>query len=172
MMYAGIGSRLSPPEMCAYMTQLASFLESKGLILRSGGAAGADLAFEAGVKDPTKKVVYTAHSRLSQDDWQYGFDHVSWFHPTPQKVLESKWARIMARNTFQVLGTPSEQAAGQPHSAFVVCWTPDGAEKVTTRATGGTGQAIRIAAHYGIPVFNLRVHDAVDRLDSFLASRA
>jgi SpoU rRNA methylase family enzyme len=32
---------------------------------------------------------------------------------------------------------------------LVICWTKDGA------ATGGTGQAIRMANHYGVPVLNL-----------------
>ena len=41
----------------------------------------------------------------------------------------------------------------QPVS-FVVCWTPGG------EVTGGTGQALRIAAdpQYNIPVFNLALH--------------
>ena len=34
-------------------------------------------------------------------------------------------------------------------SLFVLCWTPYGA------AAGGTGQALRIAEHHHIPVFNL-----------------
>jgi hypothetical protein len=39
-------------------------------------------------------------------------------------------------------------------SRFVVCWTADG------RATGGTGQAIRIAEAYAVPVFNFGRTDA------------
>ena len=36
-----------------------------------------------------------------------------------------------------------------PPSNFVVCYTPDG------KASGGTGQAIRIAEYYNIPIYNL-----------------
>jgi hypothetical protein len=52
--------------------------------------------------------------------------------------------RLHTRNVFQVLGddlaSPSE---------FVVCWTPRG------DLVGGTAQALRIAATYGVPIANL-----------------
>jgi len=52
--------------------------------------------------------------------------------------------KIHARNVCIVLGgdlkTPSD---------FVICWTSTG------RATGGTGQAIRIAGAFDIPVYYL-----------------
>ena len=35
-------------------------------------------------------------------------------------------------------------------SDFVLCWTEDG------EASGGTGQAMRIAAAHGVPVYNLQ----------------
>ncbi len=57
----------------------------------------------------------------------------------------------MARNCYQVLGEDLSTPVD-----FVVCWTPDGAESETSRKTGGTGQAIRIAADLGIRVYNLK----------------
>lgn len=44
---------------------------------------------------------------------------------------------------------------------WVLCWTPDGAAEgiETSRATGGTGQAIRLASAHGIPVYNLARED-------------
>ena len=49
---------------------------------------------------------------------------------------------------------------------FIVCWTKDG------KATGGTGQALRIAADpaYAIPIFNLYDTEAYDRLLSYLTA--
>lgn len=47
-------------------------------------------------------------------------------------------------------------------SKFIVCWTRDGG------ATGGTGQALRIADHYEIPVFNLFDPGAALRLKTFV----
>lgn len=49
---------------------------------------------------------------------------------------------------------------------FVVCWTSDG------KASGGTGQALRIAADpaYAIPVFNLFDPKADQALSDYLTS--
>ncbi len=49
------------------------------------------------------------------------------------------------RNVFQVLGSSLDSAA-----EFVLCWTADG------EASGGTGQALRIAASHGVSVFKLQ----------------
>lgn len=51
--------------------------------------------------------------------------------------------KLQARNSYQILGldlnTPSN---------FVICWTKNG------KGSGGTGQAIRIARAYNIPIFD------------------
>ncbi len=56
--YAGIGSRETPAEILMYMTRIASFLESKGYTLFSGGASGADTAFEIGVSNSGNKKIF------------------------------------------------------------------------------------------------------------------
>ena len=48
--YAGIGSRETPADICALMTQIARVLDARGMILRSGGADGADNAFAIGAR--------------------------------------------------------------------------------------------------------------------------
>lgn len=63
----------------------------------------------------------------------------------------------MLRNTYQVLGPDLKT-----HSEFVLCWTPSG------RGEGGTGQAIRIARAYHIPVYDLGTPQGVDRARAFL----
>ena len=57
------------------------------------------------------------------------------------------------------LNTPSE---------FVICWTPDGSEGTTTRETGGTGQAIRMAKKRGIKVMNLANQSTLDYVKVWL----
>jgi hypothetical protein len=60
---------------------------------------------------------------------------------------------MMIRNYFQIFGHE-----GAERSSFVICWTPDGANGttiLTSHESGGTGQAIRIASKYNIPVYNL-----------------
>lgn len=48
MYYTGIGSRETPEEVLSLFTIVGEFLAKKGYILRSGGAKGADKAFEVG----------------------------------------------------------------------------------------------------------------------------
>lgn len=141
--YAGIGSRETPPRVLAKMTAIAQDLAAQGYILRSGAAEGADSAFEAGAGDAKEIWIpwrgFQNHpSRLVPS--LAAFEMAARFHPAWERC--SRGARALhARNCHQVLGadlaTPVE---------FVVCWTKDG------RASGGTGQAIRIAQHHGIPV--------------------
>ena len=56
--YAGIGARATPPEVLRLMTQLAGRMEQDGWRLRSGGARGADAAFETGVQNPSMRAIY------------------------------------------------------------------------------------------------------------------
>jgi len=52
LFYTGIGSRNLPPEYFTYFKEVEFYLSQMGFILRSGGADGADTAFEEGcVKD-------------------------------------------------------------------------------------------------------------------------
>ncbi len=65
----------------------------------------------------------------------------------------------MIRNVPQVLGRTLNP---QYYSKFVIAWTKDG------KATGGTGQALRIAEHYNIPIYNLFNKEDVVKLGEFL----
>ena len=145
--YAGIGARKTPQDVLKSMTSFATLAEQKGITLRSGGAKGADSAFELGVKNANNKDIFTTNSAYV--DWEKAFITVNTFHPTPGK-LSSYVRLLMARNAFQVLGPNLDEP-----SAFVLCWTEDGATENTTRKTGGTGQAIRIANAYSVPIINM-----------------
>lgn len=155
--YAGIGARATPPEVLDVMTALASRMEADDWRLRSGGASGADSAFEAGVSDPAHKAIYLPGSRFnqrsadmpgvydstSQPGWQKALDTVAEYHPAPDRL--SPFARnLMARNAMQIMGPRLDTPAD-----LVVAYTPGGA------VIGGTGQALRMAGNIGIPVRNL-----------------
>ena len=151
MFYAGVGSRRTPKKIREVMTEIARALEQNDFTLRSGG----DTAFEDGVVDD--KIIYTI-----TDVTDEALMLVDEYHPAPSALTD--YGRLLiARNGFQILGqdldTPCE---------FVLCWTPDGAETSTTINTGGTGQAIRIANAYNIPVFNLKNKRSVDRFVDYL----
>lgn len=128
------------------MTAVAVFLESEGYTLRSGGADGADAAFELGAT--TLKDIYLPWKGFNKNDstlYEVGDDATALMrtiHPTPDKLRDSV-ARLHGRNCYQVLGvdlvTPSD---------FLLCWTTDAVR------TGGTRTAIVLAERSKIPVLN------------------
>lgn len=157
--YAGIGSRKTPQNILNAMKDIASKLESNGYILRSGGADGADKAFESGVSDNNNKEIFYAR------DANFKASKIaSQFHPWWDNCSDYA-KKLHSRNVFQVLGRDLKS-----WSKFVICWTPDGCKTHSERSikTGGTGTAISVASTYGIPVFNLSVKDDYDRLIKFI----
>ncbi len=148
--YAGIGARETPGDALELMTALGYYFASHDFVLRSGGADGADVAFEMGVelycednniKSKTEyKEIYTTRDDIPP--WTDVFTEL--FHPNPG-ALKDYSRKLMNRNACQILGLD-----GRLVCEFVVCWTKDGKD------TGGTGQAIRIANFYNIPVYNLK----------------
>ncbi len=155
--YTGIGSRRTPPEILEAMQALGKVLGRKGWVLRSGAAPGADTAFEQGCDAVGgQKEIYLPWpgfqnnpSRLYTPSRE-AFATVAQFHPAPNN-LSAAAVKLMARNAHQVLGADMNTPAD-----LVICWTPDGARSVTGPDTGGTGQALRIAAYNGVRIINLR----------------
>ena len=144
--YAGIGSRKTPVNILDNMTQIGEWLEGEGWLLRSGGADGADWAFEYGINFDDHKEIYKA-----KDASILHIDHAKMFHPAWDRC--SGYARrLHARNSIIMLGPKLDDPVD-----MVICWTPNG------EITGGTGQALRIAKTEGIPVFNL-AHSPVHQL--------
>lgn len=149
--YAGIGSRQTPPDVLEQMTLLARLYAGSGFILRSGHAAGADQAFERGAGEQVE--VYLPWPSYNMEVPKKGFLRHS-ARPGAFKIAEQfhpAWGelgygarRMHARNSHIILGDDLDVPV-----EFVVCWTKDG------RREGGTGQALRIAEHYGIPIYDL-----------------
>jgi len=168
--YAGIGSRETPPQICKLMTRIAKRLSEKGWTLRSGGAKGADSAFESG---STLSEIYLPYDGFEKKrDHMIGyFDAESFsnyqeasaiaadFHPAWDRCGE--WARKMhTRNVYQVLGMDLNTP-----SSCIVCWTKSGG------LSGGTAQAMRIAQAHNIPIFNLYFEDSIAKLGEFIKQR-
>lgn len=146
--YAGIGARITPPEIQDFMTAAAIQLSSHDMVLRSGGADGADLAFERGA-DPTKKEIYLPwggfngnRSKLVLEDPR-AFEIAAQYHPKWLRLNQAV-QKLMARNVYQLLGRNLDDPV-----RFVLCWTEGG------KGMGGTGQALRIARDINIPVFDM-----------------
>lgn len=146
--YAGIGSRETPPTVLAAMTRIAVQLSTAGYTLRSGGAVGADSAFEAGAY---LKEIYLPWPRFNDNESPLhrvspeALAIAARLHPTWLRL--NKHAQLLhGRNTCQVLGGDCKTKAD-----FVICWTKGG------KGQGGTGQAIRLAQAFGIPVYDLAI---------------
>lgn len=150
--YAGIGARKTPDTVLDQMAGIAEWLRFKNYTLRSGGASGADTAFE--MSAGLHQEIY-----LARDVTPESLEVAAEFHPAWDRCTDYA-KKLMARNSFQILGRHLDNP-----SDFVVCWTPDG------KASGGTGQAIRIANHYGIPVYNLHDDTAEARMRAAVTSQ-
>lgn len=167
--YAGIGSRQTPSWICEKMSKLASYLEYKGYVLRSGGADGADIAFEKGVKNSKNKKIYIpANNFNGRSEYQDGVYNCKKIksdiqdkartimlqnHPNPSRLKEYA-TMLLTRDVYQVIGENLDEKAD-----FIVCWTKD------AKPIGGTSQAIRLANIYKIPILNLGHIKSVDDFD-------
>lgn len=143
--YSGVGSRKTPAAMLEKMRRIAVHLRDQGFMLRSGGADGADTAFEAGAGSAKEIIVpwpdfNNRPHGITPPDPAAAMALAARHHPGWRNCSPAVRA-IHARNVCIVLGPDLETP-----SDFVICWTADG------RASGGTGQAIRVARAYGIPV--------------------
>ena len=162
--YTGIGSRDTPPTELARMEEVAAILQRQGWTLRSGGAEGADSAFERGADRAARKDGTTARKEIyipwngfqRRSDQETGvilasalpnareaMEMAKRYHPAWERLRQG--ARLLqSRNGHQILGRDLDDP-----SDVVICWTDGGTIK------GGTGQALRIAQDLGIPVLNL-----------------
>lgn len=167
--YAGIGSRETPPEILKLMTEIARVLEQKGWTLRSGGAPGADLAFEHGAINKEIYLPWRGFNGSQSQLYNVSLQAIEMAEPHHPgwKYLKDPVKKLMGRNAYQVLGYNLDKK-----SKFVICWTQDGCESAKTRTskTGGTGLAISLADSLGIPIFNLANKESYNRVVSLMAS--
>ena len=145
--YAGIGSRKTPPKIIEKFKDLAEQLAKLGYCLRSGGAEGADTAFELGCdRVEGKKQIFLPWKGFVNNQSPFfepppeAFKIAEKFHPG-WKGLGQGAKRLHARNSQQVLGPELNDPVD-----FVVCYTSE--------HKGGTLQALRVAYCHRIPVFN------------------
>lgn len=177
--YTGIGSRETPQDVCAIMVALAKALGLAGYTLRSGGADGADAAFETGACEvdaprdifiPWKGFNGSTSTLIGASPEALAMAksvHPRWFLLEARvKAGKSKAPMIMhGRNCYQVLGLTLDVP-----TSFVLCWTPDGCEDESTRskATGGTATAIALASRKKIGVINLKNNASRIRFNELL----
>ena len=152
--YAGIGSRETPEAVQRRMTALAAHLANLDYILRTGGADGADNAFKKGCDAHDGDLeLYLPWKGFNGHKSGFlpslpAFAMAKHYHPA-WEAMSQGGRSLHARNCHQVLGAMLNDPV-----RFIICWTKDG------KASGGTGQALRIAMDpiYNIKIFNL--HDS------------
>lgn len=171
--YAGIGSRETPSTILGAFEQLGRELVSLGGILRSGRADGADTAFERGcvsVNGPSEifiswygfpktgslvnRPAYVL-DQLEHAQRQRAFASINVYHPAPDRLSPGA-RKLMARNYCQIYGPSISSTL----TNLVICYTHDG------QPSGGTGQALRMAADAGIAIIN--AHGYETRPDAFV----
>lgn len=145
--YTGVGSRTTPDDIIAVMKDIAVKMAKRKMVLRSGGASGADSAFENGAVGVGPMDIYFASDATKEAMAIAARYHPAW------KRLSMYVKKLHGRNAFQVLGRNLDHP-----SKCLICWTPDGCERHADRGfkTGGTGTAISIADAYGVKVYNLK----------------
>lgn len=157
LIYAGIGSRHTPIEICQLMTNFALWANAQNLICSTGGAKGADSAFIKGAGDKLHNWLpfngYNGYSLTMPEVNDKSLEMAKKFHPN-WKACDMSAMMMHARNCNIVLGEYLINPV-----LFIVCWTKDGLE------SGGTGQALRLAHHHKIPVINLGSGDPIEKLE-------
>ena len=172
--YAGIGSRQTPPAVLDAMARIAHALGNAGVALSTGGADGADQAFETGAL--RTRAPLTVHTPWpGYNGYRPGADarpSVNVIRPRPADTLQghtyadlarrhhpawdglrSRGVRaLFVRNVSILAGALDADGDALPVRA-VIAYTPNGLAR--GRAAGGTGHTLRIAEELGIPAVNL-----------------
>jgi hypothetical protein len=161
MTYAGIGSRDTPEEVLELMRLLGAHLAKKRVILRSGGAKGADQAFEEGCDIHSgPKEIYLPWKGFEGSTSPLfnipseAFTIAEKFHPYWGNLSQGA-QKLQARNSLQVLGENLSSPVD-----FLLCYTKGG------KGGGGTGQALRIAKSYNIPIFDFGKYSSIEEMKS------
>lgn len=158
--YTGVGSRKTPSAVLGRFVELGKELAETGYTLRSGGAEGADTAFENGASYMPKMIFLPwdgfngrNHDDLDYIDCQKSNDyHIAErlarsIHPNPASLTQMAM-KFHTRNIYQVMGGFLDS-----YSDFLVCWTPGG------KPVGGTRTAIVLAEFLKVPVFNFGLRE-------------
>lgn len=170
--YTGVGSRETPPEILTVMTRLGVYLAQRGLVLRSGGADGADAAFEQGCDkvNPKLKQIFLPWDNFNKrTDRETGVivkidPHVEKqaskiaeeIHPAWNTALTQGAKKLHTRNVFQVLGP----TINEPSNFLVGYATLD----KNGQPKGGTRTAIKLAEKFNVRNYNLFKQEDLDRV--------
>lgn len=175
MIVTGIGTRKTDKQAFAMLYNIARRMAHQGWELRSGGAIGADTAWERGWDGFDAKQIFltrgtslviaknTACGHISYygDIWLEAEDIASRIHPRWENLDEASQA-LHTRNVFQILGLDL-----QSKTDVVAAYAPPAGNSVK----GGTATAFNLARAKGIPTFNLWTIDGQRQFFAFVLDR-
>ena len=183
--YAGVGSRATPDDVLAGMSDVAQVLGDAGFALSTGGA---DRAFEAGAlrtdapvtvhtpwpgyngyrpgRDPESDID-VIHPRADDTVRDTSFLHLARKHHPAWDRCRRGARALFLRNVSILAGALDDNGTVLPVRA-VIAWTPNG--RAHGREAGGTGHTLRVAAELAIPVVNLSERTPPERNADALAA--
>jgi len=174
--YAGVGPRENvPADVLDLMYRAGAALAAAGFLLRSGGAKNSDTQFERGalsVGGATEIFLPEAEFRghasplivTRMPRYRDAQALASWHHPN-WAACDRFTRDCMARNCMQVLGADLTDPV-----KFVILWgpKPEFADGQVVNVAGGTGQAVRLARTFKVPVFHLGVPEHAARIQKYI----
>ena len=185
--YAGVGARLTPPDVLDAMGDIAQTLGDAGTALSTGGAHGADKAFETGALRTDAPI--TVHTPWpGYNGYRPGRDpetDIDIVHPKPTETVEgrtyadlarehhphwnrcSRGARALFLRNVSILAGAVDGGGGTLPVRAVIAYTPNGLP--VGREAGGTGHTLRTAASLDIPCVNLSPRTPPERNATALA---
>lgn len=153
--YTGIGHRQIPEEIFALFKKISTELAKRGFILRSGGAVGADSAFEEGCDSAKgKKEIYLPWRNFNNNPsllYDVSTQCVAYAREIiPNfKNMKSGTQLLTARNIYQIMGqdlkTPTD---------LVICYCS---------RNGGTANALKMAKYFDIKMI-INCYDYINDL--------
>lgn len=163
MSVAIIGSRRITEKQFDYLVKVGEAFARRGWVVRTGCADGADHAGMTGTRNVNPDLLHlflpwstynkgyqeetdtvTIYDEKQHQEWAKS---VSIFHPAPDKLKQGAF-KLMARNYGIIMhGTPVDVVVAFP---------------ISDTDVGGTGQGMRLAKEYEIPLYT--VCNRADRL--------
>ena len=186
--YAGVGSRRTPPEILDAMCDIAQTLGDAGTALSTGGADGADKAFETGALRTDAPI--TVHTPWpGYNGYRPGRDpetDIDIVHPKSTESVQghvyadlardhhpywercSRGARALFVRNVSILAGALDGDGGTLPVRAVIAYTPNGLP--VGREAGGTGHTLRTADSLDIPCVNLSRRTPPERNAAALAA--
>ena len=155
MLVSVIGTRRLSPGWRKLLLEFSRAMSEAGWWVRTGAATGCDQTWAEHMRGPQVSL-YLPWPTYEKEWWQGSGYRIQYrptkeaekitarYYPRPWKEVKPGVRLLHARNVHIILGPKCDKPAD-----LVLCYTVDGG------VSGGTGQGIRIAEGFGIPVLNV-----------------